>query len=160
MSPTDFISVSLPRTLPYLFAHCERKVLETIAKDLSKKLSALFLSFSHEILAYIFQLPGPGQTQKALTFILRVLIDAADNVTIDVQSVVKSCVVPLLAELVIVMGDENSERAEMVSTPFHFREPLSPEILGCQRVEEGGTIFASLWWWSPCSATSRFRLIP
>jgi serine/threonine-protein kinase ATR len=76
------------------------------------------LNYSHEILAYVFQLSAAGQTAKALAFILQILNDAADNVTIDAQSVVKSCVVPLLAELVIVMGDENAERAEVVCTTF------------------------------------------
>jgi serine/threonine-protein kinase ATR len=116
ISPTDFISVTLPRTLPQLFAGCELKVLEAIAKDLATKPSSLFLKHSHEVLAHVFLLQGPGQTNKALTFILKVLTDAAENATIDIQNVVKSCVVPLLAELVIVMGDENAETAEMVSS--------------------------------------------
>jgi serine/threonine-protein kinase ATR len=116
ISPSEFLSVTLSRTLPHLFAWCEYKALETIARDLSKKISSLFLNYSHNILAFVFQLPGQGPTQKSLDFILQVLRDAADNVTIDVQSVVKSCVVPLLAELVIVMGDENEECAEMAST--------------------------------------------
>jgi serine/threonine-protein kinase ATR len=118
VSPSDFLTANLPRTLPYLFGHCDRKVLETIARDLSKKVSMLFLNHSHEILAYVFQLSATGQTAKALAFILQILNDAADNVTIDAQSVVKSCVVPLLAELVIVMGDENAERAEVVCMMF------------------------------------------
>ena len=118
ISPTDFLSVNLPRTLPYLFGQCDHKVLETIGRELSKKVSTLFLNYSHEILAYVFQLSGTGQTSKSIDFILQVLNDATDNVTIDTKNVVKSCAVPLLAELVIVMGDENAERAEVVRIIF------------------------------------------
>ncbi|KAH7931163.1 hypothetical protein BV22DRAFT_1052917 [Leucogyrophana mollusca] len=59
------------------------------------------------ILAHVFQLHGPGQPNISLQFILKVL----DNKTIDIQSVIKSCVVPLLAELVVVLGDENDDVA-------------------------------------------------
>ncbi len=44
------------------------------------------------------------------------LTDATSS-TIDIQSVVKSCVVPLLAELVVVvLGDENRDVAQQAGT--------------------------------------------
>lgn len=114
VATSDFISATLHHTLPSLFASCDIKVLEQVAHSTSTKVSSLFLNNSHDILAYIFLLKGPAQTNKALSFILTLLRKAADNENIDVQSVVKSCLVPLLAQLVIGMGDENPERAELV----------------------------------------------
>lgn len=79
------------------------------------------MKHSHIILAHIFLLPGVGpgigKTDKALDFVLGVLRDAAtEGSGIDIQSVVKSCVVPLLAELVVVMGDEEAEAARLVTS--------------------------------------------
>jgi serine/threonine-protein kinase ATR len=116
ISPTDFITVTLSRMLPQVFANCDSKALEKIAKELSKKPSTLFLNFSHHILAHVFLLPSQVQIDNAISFILKVLRDAADNAKIDIQSVVHSCLVPLLAELVVVMGDEDPEKAKKAST--------------------------------------------
>jgi serine/threonine-protein kinase ATR len=114
VSPTDFIASTLSLTLPNLFASCDDKALETIANELSKKLSILFLNFAREILAHVFLLSTPVQVNNALAFILKVLRDAADNQTIDLRSVVISHVIPLLAELVVVMGDQDPEQAKKV----------------------------------------------
>ena len=112
----DFISATLHHTLPLLFATCESKVLEQVASNVSIKVSYLFLNRSHHILAHIFLLTGPGQTNRALSFILQLLRNAADTASIDIQSVIKSCMVPLLANLVVGMGDEDPKKAEQVST--------------------------------------------
>ncbi|KAG0703892.1 hypothetical protein DFH29DRAFT_981716 [Suillus ampliporus] len=111
--PTDFISVTLSKTLPHLFANSEGKVLEDISKELGKTTPSLFLNHSHEILAHVYQQHGPAQTTRSLTFITNILSDAAAVGNIDIQSIVKSCVVPLLANLVVVLGDENEERAAL-----------------------------------------------
>lgn len=108
VSPPDFMSLTLPHTLPKIFAACDSEILHRIARDLSKKPSVLFLNSSHQILAHIFLLKGTKHTENALRFIAQVLSDAADQAVIEVQSVVQSCVVPLIAELVVAMG--GSER--------------------------------------------------
>ncbi|KAG1752448.1 uncharacterized protein EDB91DRAFT_1243215 [Suillus paluster] len=110
--PTDFISVTLSKTLPYLFVNCEGKVLEDISKELGKTTPSLFLNHSHEILAHVYQ-QHEAQTNGSLQFITNILSDAAAVDDIDIQSIVKSCVVPLLANLVVVLGDENEERAAL-----------------------------------------------
>ena len=112
IAPIDFIGITLPRTLPELFASCDQRVLELIAKELSTKASSLLLKHSHGILAHIF-LSNQATTTKALNFVIKILTDATSS-DIDIQSVVKSCVVPLLAELVVVMGDERPEVAQKV----------------------------------------------
>lgn len=72
-------------------------------------------------------LPDSGKTNQALAFIIQILTAAAmgekdikDKGTIDVASVVKSCIVPLLAELVVYMGDEHTAQADMVMLKFRL----------------------------------------
>jgi serine/threonine-protein kinase ATR len=113
IAPADFITITLPHTLPQIFASCDQKVLDQITRALPTKASTLLLKHSHGILAHIFLLPSQAATTKALNFVIKVLTDATSS-TIDIQSVVKSCVVPLLAELVVVMGDENTDMAKQV----------------------------------------------
>jgi serine/threonine-protein kinase ATR len=135
IAPIDFIGITLPRTLPELFASCDQRVLELIAKELSTKASSLLLKHSHGILAHIF-LSNQATTTKALNFVIKVLTDATSSV-IDIQSVVKSCVVPLLAELVIVMGDERPEVAQNVCASTIIRtNSLVNKLLGSCCLEE------------------------
>ncbi|EGO02217.1 hypothetical protein SERLA73DRAFT_104608 [Serpula lacrymans var. lacrymans S7.3] len=116
VSPGDFISVTLSKTLPQIFASCDSRVLEEMSSQLGTSNSNLFLRNSREVLAHVFLLQGPGQPSKALNFILKILSDAVvnlniDSSSIDVQSLVGSCRLPLLTELVIVLGDENEENS-------------------------------------------------
>lgn len=113
IAPADFIVITLPRTLPELFADCDAKALETISRELDTKASSLLLKHSHSILAHIFILHDNTATNKGLSFVLKVLTDATSS-AIDIQSVVKSCIVPLLAELVVGMGDEDEKVAKQV----------------------------------------------
>ncbi|KAK7062299.1 Serine/threonine-protein kinase atr [Favolaschia claudopus] len=110
-APEDFLSTTLPRTLPHLFAACDVRVIEAIGKALNSKPSTLLLNNSAEILAHLFLLRGPGQTKKAMSCLLNVLMDSANQKGIDTQSVVKSSIVQLIAQLVIVMGDEDPDIA-------------------------------------------------
>ena len=114
-----------------------QSVYEQVAHSTSTKVSSLFLNNSHDVLAHIFLLKGPAQTNKALSFILQHLQNAADNESIDLQSVVKSCLVPLLAQLVIGMGDENPEKAELVMQLSSIKLKLIPLNTGCTGLNEG-----------------------
>lgn len=115
IQPSAFISVTLPHTLPIVFATTDLPVLQQIAKELSRKPSILFINHAPDILAHVFMLQGPGQTSKALSFVLQVLRDdAQDAEGIDMNSVVKSCITKLLCELVTILGDNRTERADMV----------------------------------------------
>ncbi|CAA7258548.1 unnamed protein product [Cyclocybe aegerita] len=110
IAPADFIMITLPHTLPEVFATGDQKVLDAITKELSTRAPALLLKHSHTILAHIFMLRSQSATTKALNFVVKVVNDASRS-KIDIQSIVKSCVVPLLAELVMVMGDDNQDVA-------------------------------------------------
>jgi hypothetical protein len=109
-----------------------------ISRDLSKIPSTLFLDYSPNILAYIFRLETT-QTNKALTFVAKVLSDAADRGSINIANVVKSSGLPLLAELVVGMGDEGA-RADTVRTSFSADVQYSHTLTwyaGCGSIEEG-----------------------
>lgn len=127
--PTDYISSTLGRTLPQLFANCEQKALEKISKDLQIKLATLFLQRSHEILAYIFLLDSDHSTNKAVSFILRILSQAADNADIGIHSVIKSCVVPLLAKLANSLGDEDERKVAAVRLAIFRPKTCSDQII-------------------------------
>jgi serine/threonine-protein kinase ATR len=120
ISPTDFITLTLPRTLPDLFANCNNKALDKVAYEVSKKPPSLFMNYQHEILAEVFLQSSPGRTKNALLFILKVLRDAAENVIIDIPNIIRSCIVPLLAEIVSVMGAEDPERAMKASKLLNY----------------------------------------
>ncbi|KAH9948812.1 hypothetical protein B0H21DRAFT_777700 [Amylocystis lapponica] len=112
ITPSDFIRFTLPRTLPQLFASCDAKVLEAVTVQTGEKPHALFIKESHTILAYALLLPKPGQTNKVLNFVLSILKQAAGDAPIEISSVVRSCIVPLLTELVIAMGEDEPAEAE------------------------------------------------
>ncbi|KAI5993676.1 hypothetical protein EDD15DRAFT_2388093 [Pisolithus albus] len=108
--PRDFLSVTLPWTSCRLYLPiATNKVLERSSTELEKTPASFFLSHSHDILSFVFRLQGPGETRKALTFIVNVV--APESTMVDIKSIVGSCLVPLLAELVMVLGDENEEQA-------------------------------------------------
>lgn len=133
MTPGDFITVTAPRTLPQLFASCDAKAIEAVSREVGQKASALFLAHSHGILAYIFMLPKPAET-KAISFVLKVLADASQSESIDLQMIVKVALVKILAELVVAMGDENEAKIPMVrhmSALFALISLITSVPLGC-----------------------------
>ena len=111
--PSQFIRSNLSRALPQLFANCEKAVLETVSKELGMKPSILFINHSHAVLAYVFL--NQDQTKKALQFILKILEVGSQGASIDIASVIKSCQIPFLTELVINLGGDNSDNVSMVS---------------------------------------------
>lgn len=137
IAPGDFIAITLPRTLPSVFGTCDQRVLNAISKELSRKPSNMLLKHCHIILAHIFLLSSQGATAKALNFVIQVLTADATGSTIDIQSVVKSCVVPLLAALVVVMGDENNNIAQQARLLIVLSVWSEQDILGSCRAQEG-----------------------
>lgn len=115
LSPNDFLSITLPHTLPQLFASCNSASLDCLHQELGQSAFNLFLHASADILAHVFLLKNADETDKALAFIIRSFSDAANNATIGLPNLVKTCTIPLLGKLVITMGDENIVVAEDVS---------------------------------------------
>ncbi|KAJ3740901.1 hypothetical protein DFH05DRAFT_1404822 [Lentinula detonsa] len=115
ISVTDFLRTTLAKTLPTLFANREQAVLEAMDKELGQTPSSMFLHNSHGILAHVYRLDQG--TQNALDFITKMLSSAAvtpsgKRTIVDAQSITKSCVVPLLAELVTALGDHSEQVAQ------------------------------------------------
>ncbi|KAF8076761.1 hypothetical protein FPV67DRAFT_1472577 [Lyophyllum atratum] len=105
MSTATFISMTRHQTYPELFGNCELKVLQRISRELEVPVSGLYLPEAPQILAHVFQLPGPGQTKKALDFIEKIVAsNLSEGTTISIRDLVKSCQVQVLAELVVDMG--------------------------------------------------------
>ncbi|KAI0322491.1 hypothetical protein OF83DRAFT_1093546 [Amylostereum chailletii] len=112
MPPLEFISVNLPSTLPHLFATSEIRVLERISEKLDITISSLLINHEERILAHVLMLQGEGQTDEAVAFIENVLTSAAPSGKIEIQSFVRSCMVHLLATLVVPLGDEDPNVVE------------------------------------------------
>jgi hypothetical protein len=122
MGTTAFISVTLSNTLPHLFASCDRQVLVKVAQELDKPLYSLFITHSHEILAHVYLMSSSQQSDKSLSFILEILTpDAGDPSRLQLDSLIRSCMVELLTNLIITLGEENAERQETVSPLIHVR---------------------------------------
>lgn len=138
IAPADFIMVTAPRTLPPLFASCDAKAIDAVSREVGQKASTLFLNHSHSILAHIFMLPKPTET-KAISFVLKILADASQSETIDLQVIVKVCLVKILGEFVVAMGDENGDAVQMVCRMIDLsswsKSLTTP--LGRKRHEEG-----------------------
>lgn len=142
-TPGNFVETSFHRILPDLFANGEQRILDAILTLLPERRERtpanLFLVHPHSILAHIFLLPTQAQTNKGLNFVTQVVRTAAKSSTIDIQSVLKTCLVPLLAELVVVMGDVEETVARQVSpqyTFFDFYVVSSSHFQGNGSIEE------------------------
>ncbi|KAF9567437.1 hypothetical protein CPC08DRAFT_22231 [Agrocybe pediades] len=109
ITPPDFLNITATRTLPVVYASCDLNALNVIAQQMSKPPSHLLVTYAHSILAHILLLPEDAM-KKAVKFVLKVVNDVSSS-PIDMQSLVRSCLVPLLAQLVVVLGHENKERA-------------------------------------------------
>ncbi|KAF4575250.1 serine/threonine-protein kinase M1 [Pleurotus pulmonarius] len=107
VNPTDFISTTLPRTLPQVFANSEARVLEKICQEVQKDSIKLFMDHAHDILAHIFLLPSQLATQQGLNFVKGVVNSGRNTNSTPIRSIILSYVVPLLAELVASLGDES-----------------------------------------------------
>lgn len=106
VNPTDFISTTLPRTLPQVFANSEARVLEKICQEVQMDSTQLFMKYAHDILAHIFLLPSQLATQQGLNFVKGVMNSGRNANSTPIHRIITSCLVPLLAELVVSLGDE------------------------------------------------------
>jgi serine/threonine-protein kinase ATR len=114
MSPSKFYNLTIGHFLPHLVCTCNGDALNKVARELRK--SPVSLITTHDVLAHVFLLDGPDETDRVFEFILDLLMqcrtDANDHIT--VLMLVKSTVVPLLGEIVICMGDEDSALQKQV----------------------------------------------
>ncbi|KAH9855081.1 hypothetical protein C2E23DRAFT_725567 [Lenzites betulinus] len=116
VSPHDFVNLTLKYTLPPMFADGDRKGLDAVATEMSANVAKLVLDNTHPILAHAFMLQGVGHTNKTLQFILNVLKEVANQPeSLNVATIVVSCNVALLTELVEYLGDEDPDVVDAAS---------------------------------------------
>ena len=120
INPPDFFSRTLPLTLPVLFATCDDKVLDYVSQEVNSSPSHLFIKHAREVVSYILLLPNQASVSKGLAFTAKTLSEAA-NSTITLQNICKMCLVPLIAELVFMSGDENPTMGQQVRTFYLAR---------------------------------------
>ncbi|TBU47261.1 hypothetical protein BD309DRAFT_856414 [Dichomitus squalens] len=133
----DFVNLTLKHSLPPLFADGQAKVLEAVAAIVRKhNIALLVLDGAHWILSHSFMLTGIGQTNRGLQFILGVLREnAQDPTAIDIASVARSCLINLLGEIVVCLGDENPDTVEAA----HQGLRKLVRLLGAPGSEASGT---------------------
>ena len=115
MPPLEFISLNLPFTLPQLFIEENLKILARLGEKLNVTVATLFMNHSEVILARALMLSGQMQSDRAIAFIEKVLNDASTQRDIEARSIIRSCMVPLLATLVVPLGDEDPSIKDAVS---------------------------------------------
>jgi serine/threonine-protein kinase ATR len=124
ISKADFWMRAHALCLPHFVSTRNKEALDMIAKEMSTSVSHLLLQCTDAILAHIFLLQDTSSTDRALFFFVGVLRSAAPHTersSIDLVVVTKSCLVPLLANLVIALGSEDrSSQCRVRSTCVHL----------------------------------------
>jgi len=133
LSPSEFLTFTSSHTLPWLFGTCNTEALRKVGEQIGsppQSISSLFLNSSAEILSHVFSLSASQESDRSFNFIMRTLKEAANNVNIGPHTVIRSCLMPLLARLVVAMGDENRATSENVRSCFELLL-FADLIIGC-----------------------------
>lgn len=110
----DFIKRTLSEILPKFIIQKDRPVLDYIESTLGECTSTLAFRLAAELLARIFLLRDSAAIDEALTFTLDLLNENTGRERVTLESLILSCDVPLLAELVIALHDEDPEIHSLV----------------------------------------------
>ncbi|EEB98563.1 hypothetical protein MPER_01906, partial [Moniliophthora perniciosa FA553] len=108
----NFLAITLPQTVPYIVSARNQNVLDTIAKEIGSKPATILMKYAHQTLAHAFLLPTEAETNTVLEAVWS----------------------PLLAELVIVMGNTEPQTVHMaklaLSKVHRMLKKDRQEILG------------------------------
>lgn len=115
-SPTELLAFTLSYSLPPLIATCSRDEIVTLAGIVGRPVAALLIDKATDILKAVFLLPEDADSDEALAFLTQMVAEAAGARagSVGTQALVNSCIATLLAELVMVLGDERPKNAQMV----------------------------------------------
>lgn len=142
ISPVDFLSINLSKTLPTLLIKCDLQGLDVIAKCLDRDRAGLIVKENvHLHLAPVFLLGSPIATNKSVKFILDILQEASTDKSqkFDLGNVLPGYTTALLTELVIMMGDENPDANANVGAFIAFlKQTDSHRFLGHSCCPESG----------------------
>ena len=114
--PVDFLTLTLPYTLPILAASRAKDVIDVLSGQLGKTAAVLLLDKSAEVLAHIFLLESSTQTETAYEFVRAIITNAAPQGSVGDLSLVRHCAFSLLGEIAISLGDEDQARVKRVCT--------------------------------------------
>ncbi|KAI0650476.1 hypothetical protein C8Q79DRAFT_901502 [Trametes meyenii] len=111
----EFIKLTLQHTLPRLYADGDLRAIEAVASDIGCHAAMLILDQAHHILAHAFMLQGIGHTNKTINLILHVLNSANPRSPVGISTLLDTCNVLLLTEIVVCLGDEDADIVEAAS---------------------------------------------
>jgi serine/threonine-protein kinase ATR len=134
----EFIRHTLSETLPRFIIQRDRPVLNYIKNTLGERISALVFGLAAELLARIFLLQDSTATDQALAFALDLLNENTGQQRVTLESLILSCDVPLLTELVIAFHSEDREIHSLVRFPLIYFGALTEDtqvIDGFRRVQ-------------------------
>ena len=114
--PEQLLSFTLSHSLPSLVATCSRDEIHAVAKYLHRSVAALLVDKTADILKEVFLLPDDSDMDAGLSFLTHMVAEAAGVKagSVGMQALINSCIANLLAELVMVMGDEKPQMVKMV----------------------------------------------
>jgi hypothetical protein len=123
LPPSGLLKQTARETLPVLIQQRNLKVLERVAFQIadmgSQSLGAVLFNHMNYILAHILLMPDPVDYNQSEQFLLTTLSNETGGRHVKMEALVKSCQVSLIADMMLVMGDEDPERAKLVSQLFN-----------------------------------------
>lgn len=105
----EFIRHTLSEILPKFIIQRNRPVLDYIKVTLGERISALLFGLAAELLAGIFLLRNSTAIDEALVFTLDLLNENTGQQRVTLESLILSCDIPLLTELVIAFHNEDPQ---------------------------------------------------
>ncbi|TPX33900.1 hypothetical protein SmJEL517_g03296 [Synchytrium microbalum] len=124
-SEKDFFQKMIPQLLPQLVLANDVDTMTHIAKILDKEVFIMCVNETHHILAHMFLNHSESSVvQRSLDWFLDMLRAGLGDVQITLESLMRSCLLALVAELVVECGDpveHKKERAIKALTLLHGR---------------------------------------
>ena len=112
-TPVNLLTNTLAQTLPVVFSNCDDHSLDRLEAVLGRSTPDIFSDYVTEVLVAIYLREGDS-TDDALRF-LQDRINRQTHYEFNVVHALKDYTWKILAELVIVMGHESLDRANLVS---------------------------------------------
>ncbi|KAF8338841.1 uncharacterized protein EI90DRAFT_2908515 [Cantharellus anzutake] len=115
--PSELLAFTLSYSLPSLVATCSKDEIRALSQHVGRPAAALLIDKTSVILKAVFLLPDPASTDQALLFMTSVVKEAAGARadSVDPRSLVSSSIAELLAELVILLGSNESNNDALAS---------------------------------------------
>ncbi|GJE85010.1 serine/threonine-protein kinase [Phanerochaete sordida] len=101
-APQDFLVLLLPHTLPALYARCDRETLETLAHELRSGAAQLIVENGYKILPHVLLLSAPGQTRRAIDFMLSFFPRS-----VTVKDILQGHTTETAIALILLMGEDD-----------------------------------------------------